>query len=75
MKYLDFFYKTDSSLPTSGRRVVQSDSNKIFRKFQRSIDLEKKMERKVNKELNDATFEGIDINPTFFEVPKDIDIK
>lgn len=51
----------------------------IFTSFsiftQISIDFEKKIKRKVNKELNDATDEGIDINPTIFEVSKDIDIK
>jgi len=32
VKYPNFYYKTDSSLPTSGRQVVQSDSNRIIQK-------------------------------------------
>jgi len=33
------------------------------------------MERKVNKELNDATNEAIDIIPKVFEVPKNVKLK
>ncbi len=32
------------------------------------------MGRKVNKESNDAIDDAIDIIPTVFEVPKDVDI-
>ncbi len=31
-KYLDFYYETDYSLPTSDREIDQSDSNRIIQK-------------------------------------------
>ena len=39
-----------------------------------NLENEEKAGMKTDKELNDATDEGIDINPTVFEVHKDVDI-
>ncbi len=32
VKYLDYYYKADSSITTSSRQVVQGDSNRIIQK-------------------------------------------